>query len=87
MLHRVENCKLLPCIYRVILVSVVTTLETALPRNRGSIPGRGEIFRHTKFRPEMGPTQSLVRWVLGILLRGQSGQTVNVTTYLHLVPR
>jgi hypothetical protein len=67
MLHRVENCKLLPCIYRVILVCVVSTLETALPRNRGSIPGRGEIFLHTKFRPELGLTQPLVRWVLGDL--------------------
>lgn len=61
-----ENCKLLPFIYRVILVSIVTTLETALPRNRGLIPGRGEIF-HTKFRPELGPIQPLVRWVLGDL--------------------
>jgi hypothetical protein len=67
MLFRVENCKLLPCIYRVILVCVVSTLETALPRNRGSIPGRGEIFLHTKFRPEVGLTQPLVRWVLGDL--------------------
>jgi hypothetical protein len=65
-------------------------LWTSLPGDRGSIPGRGErIFPLASLsRPALGPTQSPVQWIPGVLSPGlRRGQGVTLTTHPHLAPR
>jgi hypothetical protein len=50
------------------VVGIVTRLQTGRPRNRGSIPGKGqEIFIFSKTYPQ--PTQPPIQWVAGAVSR------------------
>jgi hypothetical protein len=54
------------------------------PGDRGSIPGRGEIFFSVArvSRPALGPTQPPVQWVPGVLSPGlKRGRGVTLTTH------
>jgi hypothetical protein len=57
--------------------------------DRGSIPGKGEmIFPPTSVsRPSLGPTQSPVQWVPGVLSPGLKRGRGVTPTHSHLVPR
>jgi hypothetical protein len=46
-------------------------LRGGRPRNRNSSPGRGKNFHFSMTsRPVLGPTQSSIHWLLGILSPG-----------------
>jgi hypothetical protein len=45
-------------------VGIITRLQAGIPRNNGSIPGKGRKFVCSKyFRPALGPTELPMRWV------------------------
>jgi hypothetical protein len=69
--------------------SVCVWQRTGRPRDRGSIPYRGErIFPLVSSLWALGPTQPLVHWVPGVLSPGvKRGQGVTPTTHPHLLPR
>jgi hypothetical protein len=70
--------------------SVCVWQRTGRPRDRGSIPCRGErIFPLVSVsRPALGPTHPPVHWVPGVLSPGvKRGQCVTPTTHPHLLPR
>jgi hypothetical protein len=89
---------LLPCVIRLslfclILLTYIFTVEgrdcsvgteTSFGLDGwGSIPCRVKIFLFsTASRPTMGPTQPSIQ-----VVPGQSGRGINLTIYLHLVPR
>jgi hypothetical protein len=57
--------------------------------DRSSIPGRGEMIfpLASVSRPALGPTQSPVQWVPGVLTPGlKRDRVVTLTTRPHLVP-